>query len=95
MTEKSTRGVICKGCDQMKTVPMILLEEHTYTEGLCPECVKNYGMQVGDKVRLRRPDEYGETEVMFVGPEVNAMIRVRSYRGGLTKTVSCSEFERA
>ncbi|MFZ0379286.1 MAG: hypothetical protein WCD11_02075 [Solirubrobacteraceae bacterium] len=88
-----SKEVECEGCNQVKTVPIVHIEGETYFEGICSGCVENYGMQVGDKVRLLAPDENGETEVMFVQPEVDA-IRVRSYKTGLTKTVSWSEFER-
>jgi hypothetical protein len=91
--DAKTKQVKCEGCDQVKTVPMIWIEDDTYFEGLCADCVKNYGMQVGDKVRLRQPDEDGDTEVMFVMPEINA-IRVRSDRTGLTKKVTWSGFEK-
>jgi hypothetical protein len=64
-----------------------------YTEGLCADCEQNYGMQVGDAVRLLEPDVNGETEAQFLAPETDA-IRVRSYRTGLTKLVRWSEFEK-
>lgn len=87
-----TRETTCDGCDQIKTVPLIPVEDVQF-EGICAECEQNYGMQVGDLVRLREPDEHGDTEVMFVHPEVDA-IRVRSLRTGQTKKVAWSEFEK-
>ena len=62
-------------------------------EGLCAECEQNYGMQIGDPVRLHQPDENGDTVVQFINPEIDA-IRVRSYKTGLFMKVTWQQFER-
>jgi hypothetical protein len=88
-----TQQTECEGCNEVKPVPMITIEEGSPAfHGICAECEQNYGMQVGESVRLREPGHEGETEVMFVSPTDNAIV-IR-YSDGLTQTIPWSAFER-
>lgn len=90
-----TREETCEGCDQVKTLPMICIDESdgTLFPGLCAACLENYGMQTGDLVLLKRPPEECEAEVQFLIPEIDA-IRVRDRASGFTISVSWSDFEK-
>jgi hypothetical protein len=88
-----TQDTECEGCNDVKTVPMITIEEDSLVfPGLCEECVARYGMQTGQALRLQTPDHNGETEVLFLQPETDA-VRVR-HSDGLTSAVGWRDFEK-
>jgi hypothetical protein len=84
----------CEGCNNVKPIPMIEIEEGSPPiSGICEDvCVPNYGMQVGQMLRLRKPGHDGETDVMFAAPTENG-IRVR-YLHGLIDTIGWHDFDK-
>jgi len=87
------RNIECEGCNEVKRIPMIQIEEASDPlHGLCAECVETHGMQVGQRLRLRRPGHDDETEVLFVSPTENA-VWVR-YSDGTTERVSWPDFDK-
>ena len=83
----------CEGCHEVKPIPMIPIESGSPPlHGICAGCVERYRMQVGQRLRLRRPGRNGETEVTFASPTENA-IWIR-YSDGTTSKVGWSDFEK-